>query len=40
MHLSQPPKKSLVSQIILYFWMLIGAFLAAFSLEVFFIPNL
>lgn len=39
MHLSMPPKKSLVSQIISYFWMLLGAFLAAFALEVFFIPN-
>ncbi len=39
MHLSHPPKRSIFSQIISYFWMIFGAFLAAFSLEVFFIPN-
>jgi uncharacterized membrane-anchored protein YitT (DUF2179 family) len=39
MHASHPPKKSLTSQILVYFWMAIGAFLAAFALEVFFIPN-
>lgn len=39
MHLSQPVKRSLFSQVLVYFWMIIGAFLAAFSLEVFFLPN-
>lgn len=39
MHASHPPKRSLFSQILTYFWMTIGAFLAAFALEVFFIPN-
>lgn len=39
MHLSNPPKRSLTSQILSYFWMTLGAFLAAFALEVFFIPN-
>lgn len=32
-------KKWLLSQVILYFWMAIGAFLAAFALDVFFLPN-
>lgn len=39
MHASQPPKRSLLSEFLTYFWMTIGAFMAAFSLEVFFIPN-
>ncbi|WP_079989396.1 YitT family protein [Candidatus Protochlamydia phocaeensis] len=39
MHLSHNPKRSLLSQVLAYFWMAIGAFLAAFALEVFFIPN-
>jgi uncharacterized membrane-anchored protein YitT (DUF2179 family) len=39
MYASQVPKRSLISQFIAYFWMTIGAFLAAFSIEVFFIPN-
>jgi len=39
MHLSQPVKRSLTSQIISYFWMILGTFLAAFALEVFFLPN-
>lgn len=39
MHVSHPVKKSLTSRILLYFWMIVGAFLAAFALEVFFIPN-
>lgn len=39
MHASHPPKKSLLSIFLTYFWMSIGAFLAAFSLDVFFIPN-
>lgn len=39
MHLSQAPKHSLLSQILTYFWLTLGAFLAAFALEVFFIPN-
>lgn len=39
MHLSHTPKRSIFSQIISYFWMIFGAFLSAFALEVFFIPN-
>jgi uncharacterized membrane-anchored protein YitT (DUF2179 family) len=39
MHASHTAKRSLTSQLLLYFWMAIGAFLAAFALEVFFIPN-
>lgn len=39
MHLSQPPKRSLMSQCLSYFWMMLGTFLAAFALEVFFLPN-
>jgi uncharacterized membrane-anchored protein YitT (DUF2179 family) len=39
MHLSQPPKKSIVSEVMGYFWMTLGSFLAAFALEVFFLPN-
>jgi uncharacterized membrane-anchored protein YitT (DUF2179 family) len=39
MYLSQPHKRSFASQFFSYFWMAIGAFLAAFALEVFFIPN-
>lgn len=39
MHLSVTPRRSLISQILTYFWMTIGAFLAAFALEIFFIPN-
>lgn len=39
MHLSQQPTKSIASQIILYTWMAIGAFLYAFAIEVFLIPN-
>lgn len=39
MHLSQPSSRSLFTQLLSYFWMLLGVFLAAFALEVFFIPN-
>lgn len=39
MHASHPTKRPLFSQILSYFWMSFGAFLAAFALEVFFIPN-
>lgn len=39
MHLSQPSKRSFLSQFLSYFWLALGAFLAAFALEVFFIPN-
>ncbi len=39
MYASQAPKRSFISQFLTYFWMAIGAFLAAFALEVFFIPN-
>lgn len=39
MYATQAPKKSLLAEILIYFWMTLGAFLAAFALEVFFIPN-
>lgn len=39
MHISNAPQKSLAHEILVYFWIAIGAFLAAFALEVFFIPN-
>lgn len=39
MHLSSPSVKSWKSQIIPYFFLALGAFLAAFALQVFFIPN-
>lgn len=39
MHASHPSKRSFLSQFLTYFWMTIGAFLAAFALEIFFIPN-
>lgn len=39
MYSSHVSKRSITSQILLYFWMAVGAFLAAFALEVFFIPN-
>lgn len=39
MHVSTPVKRSLISKILTYFWMTLGAFLAAFALEIFFIPN-
>lgn len=39
MHLSQPSKRCFLSQFFSYFWLILGAFLAAFALEVFFIPN-
>lgn len=39
MHASQPSKRSLFSQVLVFFWIAVGSFLAAFSLEVFFIPN-
>lgn len=39
MHASLPSKRSFFSQFLSYFWMTFGAFLAAFALEVFFIPN-
>lgn len=39
MHVSQPPKRAFFSQFLAYFWIALGAFLAAFALEVFFIPN-
>lgn len=32
-------KKTLLSKVVLYFWMSVGAFLAAFAIEVFLIPN-
>lgn len=39
MHVSQSPKRSPFSQFVIYFWLTLGAFLAAFAIEVFFIPN-
>lgn len=33
------PSKSLTSQIITYLWMILGCFIAALAIEVFFIPN-
>lgn len=39
MYVSQGPKRSITSQVLTYFWMAIGAFLSAFALEIFFIPN-
>jgi uncharacterized membrane-anchored protein YitT (DUF2179 family) len=39
MHASHPHKKSLTHHILSYFWIAFGAFLAAFAIEVFFIPN-
>ena len=39
MYLSQTSKRSVLSRILVYFWIIVGAFLAAFALEVFFIPN-
>ncbi len=35
----QLSKRSLLSRMLVYFWMILGAFMAAFALEVFFIPN-
>ncbi|MBA3722140.1 MAG: YitT family protein [Parachlamydiaceae bacterium] len=39
MYLSHAPNRSIASHVLSYFWMTLGAFLAAFALEVFFIPN-
>ena len=39
MHITQGPPKNLAHEFFVYFWMVIGAFLAAFAIEVFFIPN-
>lgn len=39
MHVSTPPLKSITTQIYSYFFITVGAFLAAFALEVFFTPN-
>lgn len=39
MYLSSPASKSLGSQIVMYLFMTIGAFLSAFALEIFFTPN-
>lgn len=39
MHASQVIKKSIFSRTVAYFWMAVGAILAAFALQVFFIPN-
>ena len=39
MYASQAPAKSLISQIFIYLFIAIGAFLAAFAIQVFLIPN-
>lgn len=39
MAISPQQKKSWVSQTILFMWLAVGAFLAAFAIEVFLIPN-
>lgn len=39
MHLSHPPIKSLTMQVFVYFSIALGAFLAAFSITVFLLPN-
>lgn len=39
MHISTPPIKSIAHQLYSYFFITVGAFLAAFALEVFFTPN-
>lgn len=39
MQLSQPTHKTFLHEAMVYFWMAVGTFLAAFALEVFFIPN-
>lgn len=39
MYASQAPAKSLISRIFLYLFIAIGAFLAAFAIQVFLIPN-
>jgi uncharacterized membrane-anchored protein YitT (DUF2179 family) len=39
MHISQSHSKSIASEIFIYLFIAVGAFLAAFSIEVFLIPN-
>lgn len=39
MYASHPPTKSFASQIIIYFFIALGGFLAAFGIQVFLIPN-
>lgn len=39
MQITKTAPKSLAHEILVYFWMAIGAFLAAFALEAFFTPN-
>lgn len=39
MHASNPSAKNIVSQLFIYFWIAIGAFLAAFAIEIFLLPN-
>ena len=39
MHSPTTSSKSITSQVILYLWMAIGAFLAAFAIEIFLLPN-
>lgn len=39
MHASQPPKKSIGSKLLVFIWMSIGAILAGFAIQVFFVPN-
>ncbi len=38
MHISTPHKRSFLSQIFSYFWLALGAFLAAFALKFFLFP--
>ncbi len=39
MHASHTHKKSILMQLIIYFWISLGAFLAAFAIEIFLLPN-
>lgn len=39
MHVSQPHSKSLIGRSVIYFFMTLGAFLGAFSIQVFLVPN-
>ncbi len=39
MYVSHAPQRSFWTEFFTYFWMAVGAFLAAFAIEVFFVPN-
>lgn len=39
MHVSQSHTKSRLTQFLIYFWIALGAFLAAFAIEIFLLPN-